>query len=296
MDKPQKIGTQVAPVYRLSIGDFEVTAIGDGQFEMPIAMLPAADPQEADDIHRQNFLPVGPEFQGSINGYLINTGTSLTLIDAGARDYLQPTVGKLLQSLAATGHTPDQIDRIVLTHMHPDHIGGIADADGAKTFPNATLHIHAADYAFFLDPKVKAAFPEELAVFFDCAAASTAAYKDQTELFQYGDDLGDGLTVLDMSGHTPGHSGFRVASGADELIILGDIIHAAALQCARPEWGVAFDVDPHAAEASRRRAFEKAANERQLIAGMHFPFPGIGHVSKDGAGYRFHSLKWSYDL
>lgn len=291
-----KVGAQVAPVYRINIGNIEVTALGDGQFDMPIAMLPLATQKKADEIHERHFRAPGETFEGSINSYLINTGDSLTLIDTGASDLLQSTVGKLPGSLAATGHTPDQIDRIVLTHMHPDHIGGVLDKSGAPVFRNATLHVHEADHAFFLDPNMKAAVPPDFALFFDCAVASVAAYKEKIELFQFGDDLGHGLSVIDMAGHTPGHSGFRVASGDAELLILGDIVHAEALQFARPEWGVAFDVDTATAAMSRMKALDAAATDQSLIAGMHIGFPGIGHVSRDGSGYRFHPLPWSYSL
>lgn len=291
-----KAAAQVAPVYRITIGDIEVTALGDGHFALPIAMLPLANQQDADAIHQKNFLAPGETFEGSINSYLVNTGDSLTLIDAGARDYLQPTVGRLMTSFAASGYTPDQVDRIVLTHMHPDHIGGIMDTSGKPVFPNATLHVHAADYAFFLDPQMKAAVPPDFAVFFDCAVASTAAYKKKTELFNFGDDLGHGLSVIDMAGHTPGHSGFRIASGADELLVLGDIVHATALQFARPDWGIAFDTDGALAAMTRIRALEAAASDQSLIAGMHIPFRGIGHVSKSGTGYQFHPVPWSYEF
>lgn len=292
-DQPKAI-PQVAPLYRFFVGDIVVTALGDGDFAMPIAMLPAATQAEADVIHQASFLPTGETFSGSVNSYLIDTGDGLTLIDAGGRDVLQPTMGQLPDTLQAAGMAPDQIDRVVLTHMHPDHIGGIIDLDGAAAFPKATLHVHAADHAFFLDPKMKEAFTPDLSIFFDCAVACAAAYADKTQLFAYGDDLGHGLTVIDLAGHSPGHSGFRVSSRGEELLILGDIVHAAALQFARPEWGVAFDADPEAAAASRRRALEAAASERSLIAGMHIPFPGIGRVSKAGDGYRFHPLPWSY--
>ncbi len=171
-----------------------------------------ATPDEAADIHARNFLTDGPGFAGSINGYPINTGTELTLIKADARDYLQPAVGKILGGLAAAGHTPDQIDRIVLTHMHPGHSGGVANQDGSKVFPNTTLHVHEADHAFFLDADVQAASPEVVAVFFDCAAASVAAYKDGISLFAFA--ALNTTWIADLEGAMPmGHIAVGCALG-----------------------------------------------------------------------------------
>ncbi len=287
---------QAPSVHRYRVGDIEVTAIGDGYFELDTALIPRATPEEVAAIQRREFLPEGQTIRGAVNAYLVNTGDSLTLVDAGARDYFGPTVGKLLPTLAAAGVTPDMVDRIVLTHMHPDHIGGVMDTGGNAVFANATLHAHSADHAFWLDDAIRAQAPEGGTMFWDVAMASAKPYDDRTELFDFGADLGGGISTFDMAGHTPGHTGIRISSGNDQMLILGDIVHAAPLQLAHPDWSIAFDVDQEAAAAARMRALDMVAADRLLIAGMHIPFPGVGHIERAGEGFGFVPAPWRYSL
>lgn len=289
-------GGQVAGVHRYKIGDIEVSAILDGHFALDTKLMPKATPEAVAEIQRSRFLPVGETIRGAVNTYIVNTGDALVLVDAGARDYFGPTVGKLLNNIAAAGYTPDQIDKIILTHMHPDHIGGVMDADGNAVFPNATLHAHEADWSFWRDPAIKAQAGDDAAFFFDVAVASSNAYEGKAELFKYGQDLGGGISSTDMSGHTPGHSGLLISSGNESLLILGDVVHSAPLQFANPDWSIAFDVDQDAAAAARKQSLDMAATDRLLIAGMHIPFPGVGHVEKRGQGYGFVPAPWQYVL
>lgn len=289
-------GEQMPSVHRYRVGGIEVTAIGDGHFDLDTSLMPKATPDAVAAVQQDAFRPVGPTIRGAVNTYLVNTGDALILVDAGARDYFGPTVGKLLDSLAAAGHSPEQVDRLVLTHMHPDHIGGVTGADGSRVFPNATLHAHSADHAFWLDEDLRNAQPEAGRMFWDVAITSAAAYADRTELFGFEADLGGGVFTFDMSGHTPGHSGIRIASGNDQLLILGDVVHSAPLQFAHPDWGIAFDVDQEAAAATRMRALDMAATDRVMIAGMHIDFPGVGFVERAGEGYAFVPAPWRYVL
>ncbi len=245
--------SQVAGVHRYKIGDIEVTAILDGHFELDTTLMPKATPDAVAEVQRAEFLPVGQTIQGAVNTYIINTGDELIMVDTGARDYFGPTVGKFLQNMEAAGYTPDQIDRILLTHMHPDHIGGAMDKDGKRVFPNATLHAHEADWAFWRSPEIKAKAGEGAAFFFDVAVASSSIYEDRAELFKFDQELGTGITAYDMAGHTPGHTGFMISSGNDSMLILGDVVHSAPLQFAHPDWSIAFDVDQDAAAAARMR-------------------------------------------
>jgi glyoxylase-like metal-dependent hydrolase (beta-lactamase superfamily II) len=156
---------------------------------------------------------------------------------------------------------PEQVDRIILAHMHPDHIGGVIDKAGARVFPNATMHANEADWFFWRDPQMKAKAGAANASFFDIAKSSSDAYEDRAELYKFGRDLGDGITALDMSGHTPGHSGSVIESNGSSLFILGDVVHSAPLQFAHPEWGIAFDVDQEAAIKARMLKAEELVQE-----------------------------------
>lgn len=291
---PPFIETQVPAVHRYRIGSIEVTAISDGYFDLPFELIPKATLEAVNDAQRADHLPVGPTNREGIASFVVNTGEDLILIDAGARDYMAPTAGQIMTNLAAAGFKPEQINKVVLTHMHPDHIGGIMDLNGNAVFPNATLHAHKADHAFWLDEGIRAHAPDEAKMWWDVAIASVKPYANRTELFEYDDDLGRGVSSIDMAGHTPGHSGIRIASGNDELLILGDVAHCASLQFANPEWGIAFDTDQDAAVATRKRALDMAATDGALVAGAHFPFPCFGHVDRRGSGYAFIPVGWNY--
>jgi len=147
---------QVAGVHRFKLGASEIVAILDGYFDLDTELMPKASAETVQEIQRAHFLPTGKTVRSAINTYIVNTGNKLILIDTGARDYLGPTVGRLPANLAAAGYAPEQVDRIILTHMHPDHIGGIIDRLGARVFPNATLHANEADWSFWRDPQMKA--------------------------------------------------------------------------------------------------------------------------------------------
>ena len=285
---------QVAGVHRFKIGTAEIVAILDGYFDLNTELMPKASTETVQEIQRAHFMPTGKTVRSAINTYIVNTGNNLTLIDTGARDYLGPTVGKFPANLAAAGYSPEQVDRIILTHMHPDHIGGVIDTSGARVFPNATMHANEGDWSFWRDPQMKAKADAVNASFFDIAKSSSDAYEDRAELYKFGRDLGDGITALDMSGHTPGHSGLVIESNGSSLFILGDVVHSAPLQFTHPEWGIAFDVDQEAAIKARMRSLDMAATDRVMIAGMHIPFPGIGYVEKRGKGYQFIPAPWQY--
>lgn len=288
--------SQMPGVHRYRIGSIEVTAVSDGYFDLPFELIPKATLEAVNAAQRNDHLPVGPTMREGITSFVVNTGETLILIDAGARDYMAPTAGQLLANLAAAGYKPEQVDKVVLTHMHPDHIGGIMDTSGNATFPNATLHAHEADYAFWLDEGIKAQAPEEAVMWWDVAIASVKPYVDRTELFNFETDLGGGVSVFNMAGHTPGHSGIRISSGDDQLLILGDVAHSVSLQFANPDWGIAFDVDQDAAVVARKRALDMAVTDGALVAGAHFPFPSIGHVERRGNGFVFRPVGWNYAL
>ena len=138
--------------------------------------------------------------------------------------------------------------------------------------------------------------PDDAKFFHQVAQAKAAPYKDSVNLFDDNGDLGGGLSVVPAPGHTPGHCGLRVSSGDDELLILGDIVHAVVLQFAHPDWGIAFDVDQDAAAATRIKLLDMLTADKTLIAGMHIPFPGIGYAEKAGDGYEFIAHRWVYEL
>ncbi len=290
---------QMPGVHRIRVGGTTVTAILDGYFDLDASVMPAAPLDQLEEIQRRAFLPVGPTFRTAISAFVVNTDDELVLIDTGLNNLTAfgPNVGMLLGNLAAAGIDPGQIDRVILTHMHPDHIAGLADADGNAVFEAAPLHVHEADWNFWTSEEIRSQAPEEARAFFDIAVQASAPYKNRLELFKGpAADLGGGIEAVHLPGHTPGHIGLLIGSGNDQLMIITDVVHAVPMQFAHPEWAIAFDTDQDLAIATRRNVFDQLVTDRMLFTGMHMPFPGFGHVDRSGDGYAFVPAPWQYEL
>lgn len=209
----------------------------------------------------------------SIQPMLVRTGDRLVLLDAGAGFAFGEAGGRLPTSLRAAGFGPEQITDVVISHSHGDHVAGLMQRGGALTFPNATVHLAAAEWAYLqknaeMAPLVKAISPK-------------------VRTFEPGAELAPGLKTFAVRGHTPGHVGVDVGTGPDAIRYVGDTVHHHVISVARPEWRVAFDGDAPTAQSSRRALLEDAAVTGKRLYAVHFPFPGIGTVTKDGEGYRW---------
>jgi glyoxylase-like metal-dependent hydrolase (beta-lactamase superfamily II) len=198
-------------------------------------------------------------------------------------------VGRLPQNLAAAGVAPGDIDAVVITHPHPDHIPGLIDSNGGMLFPNAVVHVNGDDHGFWTSDDIRGKAPEEFRVFFDLAKKAIKPYADagKLQLYKDGTAFAPGVTSMFLPGHTVGHSMVRVSSGNGDLLIFGDIVHNAALQFADPERSVAFDTDAALALKNRKKVFDMVATDRLLFSGGHLPFPGVGRATKAGSGYVF---------
>ncbi len=218
-------------------------------------------------------------------------------IDTRSGSVFGPTLGHFGAALTASGIDSSAVSRVVATHLHPDHVGGIL-ADGGNAFTNAELvtatATATADHGFWTNADVKAQAPADLHSFFDHATASVNAFADRLRLVDGTADIASGLTAVPLPGHTPGHMGVMLESAGASLLIWGDVIHAAPLQMPRPEVAVAFDVDPDMAVATRLRLLDEVARDGQQVAGMHLPFPGIGYVERAGSEYRFVPRHWDH--
>ena len=278
-----------AGFHHVQIGDITVTALNDGLFEASTGYLAGIEPAEAERLIGERFRVLPPVF--TVNAFLIRSGTHLALVDAGAPTAMAPGVGRLPQRLAAIGVRPDAITTLLLTHLHGDHIGMLTDEAGAATFPNAKLLLSEAEAGFWLDEAIAAKAPDAAKPSFAFAQKATAPYRERMHLAAKGDVL-PGVSIVPLPGHTPGHSGYLVSSGGQSLLIWGDIVHVPALQFARPEIGLVFDSDQAEARATREHAFDMAATDRMLVAGMHHEFPAFGHVVRHGAGYGFEPAMW----
>jgi glyoxylase-like metal-dependent hydrolase (beta-lactamase superfamily II) len=284
-----QVKTQAPGFYRVMVGDFEVTALSDGTHPFPIDTVVEGVPKAeiARDLNR-DFLQA--PVQGSINAFLINTGTKLILIDSGAGVLYGDCCGRLLANLRAAGYQPEQIDEVLLTHLHKDHVGGVI-SNGTMAFPNAIVRVSQVEADYWLNPANKSRAPAFLSTFFDAAIASLAPYvaagrfkpfngEGEAEL-----ELEPGIRTIAVPGHTPGHIAYLVESRSKDLLVWGDIVHVAAIQLQNPKASVEYDTDAIAARRSRGDALKLAADRRYLIGAAHIAFPGLGHVRKNGRTY-----------
>ncbi|MBS0559019.1 MAG: MBL fold metallo-hydrolase [Proteobacteria bacterium] len=281
---------QAPGVYHHKLGEAVVTAINDGMFEGATALLTGIPANEAEGLLTGSFRPVPPRL--SVNAYLISMGGRRILVDTGCGTSFGPQMGGMARNLAAMGVAPDTIGTVLLTHGHPDHVGGLTDPEGKAAFPNAELVVSAKELAFWHDDAIMASVPEDSKGYFVGARAAFAAYAGRTRTVTDG-EAAPGIAAIPEYGHTPGHTGYLISSGSTSLLIWGDIVHIPGVQFARPEAGMVFDVDGGGAVATRARIFDMAAADKLLVAGMHLDFPCFGHVERRGAGYAHVPVVWS---
>ena len=280
-------GGEAPGFYRLTVGDFEVTALSDGKSPLAAMKLLQGDKSELERTLKSNFL--AEEVETSHNSFMVNTGTKLVLVDAGAGSLLGPRFGKLLNNIRAAGYRPEQIDDVLLTHMHTDHIGGLMSGSDLA-FPNATIHADKRDTDYWLSEDNMHAAPAEAKRFFEASTASLSPYQKAGRLktFDSSADLVSGIRSRPAYGHTPGHTMYEVESKGEKLLLWGDIVHVAAVQFSDPSVTIGYDADRAQAKREHFRVFADVSKNKLLIGGAHLPFPGLGHVRTDG--------KKSYDF
>lgn len=278
--------TQGQGYFRTMVGDFEVTAVSDGTVDLPVDTLLQEKKATIDAALAKSFLK--SPLETSDNTYLINTGTKLVLVDTGAGTLFGPTLGKMLANLKASGYTPDQVDEIYITHMHPDHVGGLMTA-GQRTFPNAIVRAAKIESDYWLSEANMNKADASKKGFFQGAMGSVNPYVQagKYKAFEGDVELVPGITARADKGHTPGHTTYFIESRGQKLQLVGDLIHVAAVQMDNPTVTINFDSDTRAAYASRKKEFDAAAAGGYVIAGAHLPFPGMGHLRVKGKGYEW---------
>jgi glyoxylase-like metal-dependent hydrolase (beta-lactamase superfamily II) len=288
-----QVKTQAPGYYRMMLGDFEVTALSDGTVRLPVADLLTNTTKPKVTAALARAKQASP-LETSVNGYLVNTGSKLVLIDAGAGKLFGPTLGNLVTNLKAAGYQPEQVDEIYVTHMHADHVGGLSN-DGQTVFVNAVVRADQRDADHWLSKANLEAAPKDAKGFFEGAMASINPYvaANRFKPFDGSGELVPGVKALASHGHTKGHTTYVVESKGQKLVLWGDLMHVAAVQFADPAVTIKFDTDSKPAATERKKAYADAARGGYWVAAAHLSFPGIGQLRGEGRGYVFIPANYS---
>jgi glyoxylase-like metal-dependent hydrolase (beta-lactamase superfamily II) len=272
-----------AGVYQFSVGNFKVATISDGLLKLPPlpTYAPLADPQEVEQAMVERFW--SPDTLSLyLNALYVDTGTHHVLIDTGAGTELGTGLAKLAQNLAAIGIQPEYIDTVIITHAHPDHIGGIVATDRQLTFPNAQYYISEAEWQFWMAPTVDLSsllVPDPFKQGILAAARKhLGAIANQVNQFQPDQEIIPGIVAIAAPGHTPGQSALKIESEGSQLIVAADVFFNEAFDLEHPDWQTGFDLNSQQAAETRRRLLNQIANEQIMVIAYHMPFPALGHI------------------
>ncbi|PPB86693.1 MBL fold metallo-hydrolase [Acinetobacter soli] len=289
MPTPQK---QVAGYYQYQAGNVQITALLDGTNFMSPTLFKDIPQQQVYDILKKYYADQEKGVQTSVNAFLVNTGKSLVLVDSGAASCFGAHLGSVLTNLKAAGYQPEQVDTILLTHLHPDHVCGISK-NGTANFPNAIVYASQDEANYWLDAKQASKVPEAKRAGYlgtvEKIKAALAPYqaKQRFKTYKLGDEI-QGFKVISTAGHTPGHFSYAFKTDSETVVFIGDIVHSHTVQFDRPKTAIEYDINPQQAVQTRLKQFADFAKNGQTIAAPHLPFPGIGHVySADGKSYQW---------
>ncbi|MBU9828622.1 MULTISPECIES: MBL fold metallo-hydrolase [Rahnella] len=263
------------------LGDTEVIAVSDGYLQVGFGMLSNVDEQECEEIQRS--AQVSELNAVHINTFLIRRKGKNTLIDSGAGG-VKGWGGRLIANLARLDIQPDDIDAVLLTHAHPDHIGGLLSAEGEAVFSNAELIINGDEFNYLEDDENFAAVSDRIKGNFLLARSIFKKYQKSLRLVDNG-EIFPGVFAIPLKGHTPGHTGYRIEGSKSSLLIWGDIVHFPHIQLLKPEVAIAFDYDPQLAAETRTHLLERVSLDKILVGGMHFGEQGFGYIEKRKSGY-----------
>jgi glyoxylase-like metal-dependent hydrolase (beta-lactamase superfamily II) len=284
---------QLPAAYRHRVGEIVVTAIHDGHNRLPLQEgfvrgVSLADMQAAlAAVHLPtDALPI------TFTPLLVQTGGETVLIDTGYGAKGPATAGKTLANLAATGVAPTDVTKVLISHFHGDHINGLLDADGRPVFPNAKICVPQPEWDFWTGGAARETLPERAQANIDNVERVFGVVREAVVPFTWDSPVAEGITALEAAGHTPGMTIFDIASGEDRLLYIADVVNHPAFFVRHPDWAAVFDMDPEQAKQTRHRVLGMLADTGTACAGFHVPFPAIGFIERDGAGFRHVPAQW----
>lgn len=274
---------------RMKLGEVEVIALQDGAARRPLGeeFVKNAPLAEVKALLASQNLPTD-YIDIPFTPFLVVAGSRRILMDTGLGEWGGPTTGKLLEQLRAAGFAPADIDTVLITHYHGDHINGLRNKAGEYTFPKAKVMVPAPEHAFWMDDAKMAAAPQGMKGAFDNVRRTFAQMPaDMLVRFEPGTEVAPGVRSVAAHGHTPGHTLFEVVSAGQTFAYIGDLTNVPALFARNPDWAVTFDMDAEAARNVRRATFQRLVAANAMVGGFHFPFPAFGRMAAQGSGYQF---------
>jgi glyoxylase-like metal-dependent hydrolase (beta-lactamase superfamily II) len=295
--QPNPTSRQNSGSYRFQLGSFRLTSLSDGVLTPPAALFAGnAPPEQLKAVLQAGFQ--SETLTADCNILLVETGRNTVLIDSGNGRLGAATAGKLMENLAALQITPAQIDTVIITHAHADHVGGLTGQADSLTFPKARYYVPKAEWNFWMAQKVTfpASFrggPDMAKGFISAAQKQLTAIRDRVTQIEPNREIIPGFTAVDTPGHTPGHIAVRIQSGNEVLVHTADLVHIHTINLWNPTWQPVFDADPTQAAQTRQSTLAKIASDRTLMFAYHFPFPGVGHIRpRQAGGYEWEPMPW----
>ncbi|AYB35107.1 MBL fold metallo-hydrolase [Chryseolinea soli] len=291
--EPAVIKTVKRPFHQLKVGTLDLTVLTDGHIALsPIQpTFPNGSEQAEKELLQKHFRST-EAIDLSMNILVIKKENDVILVDTGTGGNFGPASGWMLSSMADAGITPESITHVVISHAHPDHVGGLLTKEGAPVFPHAQVHVARLEHEFWMAPQQdfsKSKFQDKklLAAFTASTQTIFKTLQVQVRLFEHGVELLGCLRMELAPGHTPGHTLVHVYSGSEELVHVADLLHSDVLSVQHPEWGFNGDTNLEQAMATRKKVLADLSKGGKRTFGYHLPWPGIGHVRKQGEGYEW---------
>jgi glyoxylase-like metal-dependent hydrolase (beta-lactamase superfamily II) len=292
-------GKQNPGWYRYKVGDYEVTVVTDGAATFPLPdkfVVNASKDDVAAELARQHLDPT--KITVPFTPIVINTGSKLVLIDTGYGEAAgaKPgaTTGQVTANLKAAGIDPKDIDIVIISHFHGDHVNGLLNADKKLAFANAEVMVPSVEWKFWMDDGEMSRAPEgRMQELFKSNRVIFDALNRKVTQYEWNKEVIPGLTAVGTPGHTPGHTSYVLSSGNGKIFIQSDVTNVPFLFVSHPGWHAGYDQDGAMAETTRRKTYDMIVAEKLPVQGFHYPFPGLGHLEKAGDGYRLVPAPWN---